>query len=50
MPGHPDPRQSLALVLEHAGHFAEAFTAYESALEVAPEHVPTMQAYARLGA
>jgi len=48
MPGHPDPRLNLALVLERAGHTAEAFTAYESALEVAPEHVPTMQAYARL--
>jgi Tfp pilus assembly protein PilF len=48
LPGHPDPRLNLALVLERAGHVAEAFTAYDSALEAAPEHVPTMQAYARL--
>lgn len=48
LPGHPDPRLNLALVLERAGHVAEAFSAYDSALESAPEHVPTMQAYARL--
>ena len=48
MPGHPDPRLNLALTLERAGHVAEAFAAYDAALEVAPEHVPTMQAYARL--
>jgi Tfp pilus assembly protein PilF len=48
MPGHPDPRLNLALTLERAGHVAEAFAAYDAALEVAPEHVPTMQAYAKL--
>lgn len=48
MPGHPDPRLNLALVLERAGHADEAFKAFDSALEVAPEHIPTMQAYARL--
>lgn len=48
MPGHPDPRLNLALVLERAGHTEEAFKAFDSALEVAPEHVPTLQAYARL--
>jgi predicted Zn-dependent protease len=48
MPGHPDPRLNLALTLERAGHVAEAFAAFDAALEVAPEHVPTMQAYARL--
>lgn len=48
MPGSPDPRLNLALVLERAGQTKEAFAAYDSALEAAPEHVPTMQAYARL--
>ncbi len=48
LPGHPDPRLNLALVLERAGQVTEAFTAYDAALEAAPEHVPTMQAYARL--
>jgi tetratricopeptide (TPR) repeat protein len=48
LPGHPDPRLSLALVLERAGHTAEAFAAYDGALEVAPEYVPALQAYARL--
>lgn len=48
MPGHPDPRLNLALTLERAGHVAEAFSAYDAALEVAPEYVPAMQAYARL--
>jgi Tfp pilus assembly protein PilF len=48
MPGHPDPRLNLALVLDRAGQTHDALAAYESALEAAPEHVPTMQAYARL--
>jgi len=48
MPGQPDPRMNLALTLERAGHVAEAFSAYDAALEVAPEHVPTLQAYASL--
>jgi len=48
LPGHPDPRLNLALVLERAGHVAEAFSAFDAALEAAPEHMPTMQAYARL--
>lgn len=48
LPGHPDPRLNLALVLERAGQTTDAFTAFDAALEAAPEHVPTMQAYARL--
>jgi len=48
MPGSPDPRLNLALVLERAGQKKEAFASYDAALEAAPEHVPTMQAYARL--
>jgi predicted Zn-dependent protease len=48
MPGAPDPRMNLALTLEVAGRVEDALREYETALEVAPEHVPTMQAMARL--
>ncbi len=48
MPGHPDPRLNLALVLERAGRTDEAIATYATALEVYPEHVPTMQALTRL--
>lgn len=48
MPGHPDPRLNLALTLEKAGRTDEALATYATALEVYPEHVPTMQALTRL--
>ena len=48
MPGHPDPRLNLALVLEGAGRTDDALATYATALEVYPEHVPTMQALTRL--
>jgi Tfp pilus assembly protein PilF len=48
MPGHPDPRMNLALTLERAGRINEAMATYETALEVYPNHVPTMQAMTRL--
>lgn len=48
MPGHPDPRLNLALVLERAGRTDEALATYATALEVYPEHIPTMQALTRL--
>lgn len=48
MPGHPDPRLNLALTLEKAGRTDEALTTYATALEVYPEHIPTMQALTRL--
>jgi Tfp pilus assembly protein PilF len=48
MPGHPDPRMNLALVLEKAGRTDEALTTYAAALEVYPNHIPTIQALARL--
>jgi Tfp pilus assembly protein PilF len=48
MPGHPDPRLNLALVLERAGRTDEALATYATALEVYPEHIPTMQAMTRL--
>ena len=47
MPGHPDPRLNLGLVLERGGRVDEAIEAYRSALVVAPEHLPSVQALAR---
>lgn len=53
MPGNPDPRLNLALTLEQAGQHDQAIETYQTALEVVPEHVPTLQAlgslYVRLG-
>ena len=43
LPGSPDPRINLALVLERAGRTDEALRAYEAALEVEPECVAAMQ-------
>ncbi len=48
MPGHPDPRMNLALTLERAGRIDEALATYNTALEVYPNHLPTIQALARL--
>ena len=48
MPGNPDPRINLALVMEQAGRNDDARAAYESALEVWPEYVPAMQGMAML--
>lgn len=48
MPGHPDPRMNLALTLERAGRIDKAMEAYATALEVYPNHLPTIQAVARL--
>lgn len=48
LPGHPDPRLNLALTLESAGRVDEAITMYGTALEVFPDHVPTVQALTRL--
>ncbi len=48
MPGHPDPRMNLALTLERAGRIDEALATYDTALEVYPNHLPTIQALARI--
>src|SRR5262245_9125322 len=48
MPGHPDPRVNLALVMEAAGKTDEALGAYASALEVRSEYMPAIQGMARL--
>ncbi len=48
MPGHPDPRMNLALTLERAGRIDEALATYDTALEVYPNHLPTIQALVRL--
>lgn len=47
MPGHPDPRMNLALTLEHVGRIEEALATYETALEVYPNHIGTLQALCR---
>ncbi len=48
LPGQPDPRHNRALVLELAGQINEAYASYESALEVAPQYMPAIQARASL--
>jgi tetratricopeptide (TPR) repeat protein len=48
MPGHPDPRFNLAMTLERAGRTDEALAMYDTAIEVYGEHMPSMQAIARL--
>jgi Tfp pilus assembly protein PilF len=48
LPGHPDPRLNLALTLERAGRTEDALATYTSALEVYPDHLPSLQGLARL--
>lgn len=48
MPGHPDPRVNLALVLERAGKTEEALGAYEAALAAYDNYLPALQGRARL--
>ncbi len=47
LPGLPDPRLNLGLVLEQAGRIDEAIDMYATALEVYPNHLPSTQALAR---
>lgn len=48
MPGHPDPRVNLGLVMEAAGRTAEAMASYEAALDVWPGYLPAIQGAASL--
>jgi Tfp pilus assembly protein PilF len=48
MPGHPDPRVNLGLVMEAAGRNDEAMASYEAALEVWPGYLPAIQGAASL--
>lgn len=48
MPGQPDPRVNLALVLESAGRTDGALDAYATALEVSPGYLPAIQGLASL--
>jgi len=48
LPGHPDPRVNLALVMERAGRTEEACASYEAALEVWPDYLPALQGLASL--
>ncbi|MBK7406240.1 MAG: tetratricopeptide repeat protein [Phycisphaerales bacterium] len=47
LPGLPDPRLNLAMTLERAGRVDEAIGEYRSALEVYPEHMPSLEAMTR---
>jgi tetratricopeptide (TPR) repeat protein len=48
LPGLPDPRMNLALTLERGGRTEDALATYATALEVYPDHLPTMEAMALL--
>lgn len=48
MPGHPDPRVNLGLVMETAGRTDEAMANYEAALDVWPGYLPAIQGAASL--
>ncbi len=48
LPGHPDPRLNMALTFEIAGRTDEALELYATALEVYPDHLPTVGAVTRL--
>lgn len=48
LPGHPDPRVNLGIVMETAGRTDEALAAYEAALEVYPDYLPAIMGAARL--
>ncbi len=48
MPGHPDPRINLAMVLEQVGKPKDALESYRSALEVYPDHIGAIQGLVRL--
>lgn len=48
MPGHPDPRVNLGLVMEQAGRTDEALASYAAALEVWPSYLPALQGIASL--
>ncbi|MEK6701641.1 MAG: tetratricopeptide repeat protein [Planctomycetota bacterium] len=48
LPGHPDPRLNLSLVLEKAGRIDDAIKNVQTALEVHPGHIASLQQLCRL--
>ncbi len=46
MPGHPDPRVNLALLLDQVGRTEEALASYSAALEGSPGYLPAIQGLA----
>ena len=46
MPGHPDPRVNLAIVLERGFKYEQALASARTALEVRPGHLPAHKAIA----
>lgn len=49
LPGHPEPRVNMALVLERCSRYTEAHEAASAALEIAPDYLPAMEVLALLG-
>jgi tetratricopeptide (TPR) repeat protein len=48
LPGDPQPRCNLAIVLTRSGRHPEALAACRAALEIQPHHVPTLQTLAMI--
>jgi Tfp pilus assembly protein PilF len=48
MPGSPDPRINLALVLDKAGRCEDAVAAARAAVDLSEDHLPALQTLARL--
>lgn len=48
LPGHPDPRVNLALVLEASGRVDDALASYQDALQIQPGYLPAIQGAAVL--
>jgi Tfp pilus assembly protein PilF len=48
LPGRPDPRMNLGLVMERAGRLDDALLAYRSAVEASPSHMPSIEALTSL--
>ena len=48
MPGRPDPRVNLGLVMERAGRLDDALAAYSAAVDASPSHLPSIQALTSL--
>lgn len=46
LPGHPDPRVNLAIVLDRGGKHADGIEAARAALEVRPGYLPAIKALA----
>jgi Tfp pilus assembly protein PilF len=48
LPGRPDPRMNLGLVMERAGRLDDALHSFRSAVEASPSHMPSVEALTSL--